>query len=46
MGVFSGHEVRLKGVVPDEDEVLCPNCGSVRMEPYPFDPDGSGRGVG
>jgi Zn finger protein HypA/HybF involved in hydrogenase expression len=38
-GVFSEHEVRLKVVDPDEDEVLCPNCGSARMEPYPFDPD-------
>lgn len=38
-GVFSEHQVRLKAVDPEEDEVLCPNCGSSRMEPYAFDPD-------
>jgi uncharacterized protein with PIN domain len=39
-GVFSEHEVRLKVVDPEEDQVQCPNCGSSRMEPYVFDPDG------
>ena len=38
-GVFSEHEVRLKVVDPEEDQVQCPNCGSSRMEPYVFDPD-------
>jgi hypothetical protein len=37
-GVFSEHEVRLKVVDPDADEVLCPDCGSAQMEPYPFAP--------
>lgn len=36
-GVFSEHEVQLK--VVDPDEVLCLNCGSAQMEPYPFDPE-------
>jgi hypothetical protein len=38
-GVFSEHQVRLKAVDPEEDQVQCPNCGSSRMEPYVFDPD-------
>ena len=38
--VFSEHQVRLKTVDPEEDQVQCPNCGSSRMEPYAFDPDG------
>ena len=38
-GVFSEHQVRLKTVDPEEDEVQCPNCGSSRMEPYTFAPD-------
>jgi DNA-directed RNA polymerase subunit RPC12/RpoP len=37
--VFSEHQVRLKTVDPEEDEILCPNCGSSRMEPYTFDLD-------
>ena len=37
--VFSEHEVRLKAVDPETDELQCPNCGSARMEPYAFDPD-------
>jgi DNA-directed RNA polymerase subunit RPC12/RpoP len=37
--VFSEHEVRLKTVDPEADELQCPNCGSYRMEPYGFDPD-------
>jgi len=37
--VFSEHQVRLKTVDPEEDQVQCPNCGSSRMEPYAFDPD-------
>ena len=39
-GVFSKHEVSLKVVDPEEDQVQCPNCVSSRMEPYVFDPDG------
>ncbi len=38
-GVFSEHEVRLKVIDPEEDQVQCPNCGSSRIEPYVFDPD-------
>jgi hypothetical protein len=38
-GVFSEHQVRLKVVDPEEDQIQCPNCGSSRMEPYVFDPD-------
>ena len=38
-GVFSEHQVQLKAVDPEEDQILCPNCGSSRMEPYAFDPD-------
>jgi DNA-directed RNA polymerase subunit RPC12/RpoP len=38
-GVFSEHEVRLKAVDPESDELRCPGCGSSRMEPYAFDPD-------
>ncbi len=38
-GVFSEHQVRLKVVDLEEDEIQCPNCGSSRMEPYTFDPD-------
>jgi hypothetical protein len=37
-GVFSEHQVRLKSVDPQEDQVQCPNCGSSRMEPYVFAP--------
>jgi Zn finger protein HypA/HybF involved in hydrogenase expression len=33
-GVFSEHQVRLKMVDPEEDQVQCPDCGSSRMEPY------------
>jgi hypothetical protein len=38
-GVFSEHQVRLKAVDPEEDEVQCPRCGSSRLETYVFDPD-------
>lgn len=38
--VFSEHEVRLKLVDPEEDEMKCPNCNSARIEPYAHDPDG------
>ncbi len=38
-GVFSEHQVQLKVVDPEEDQVQCPNCGSSRMEPYAFDPN-------
>jgi hypothetical protein len=27
-------------VAPEEDQVQCPSCGSSRMEPYAFDPEG------
>jgi DNA-directed RNA polymerase subunit RPC12/RpoP len=37
--VFSEHQVQLKTVDPEEDQVECPACGSSRMEPYVFDPD-------
>ncbi len=37
--VFSEHQVQLKAVDPEEDQIQCPNCGSSRMEPYTFDPD-------
>ena len=37
--VFSEHQLQLKAVDPEEDQILCPNCGSSRMEPYSFDPD-------
>ena len=37
--VFSEHQVRLKTVDPEADQVQCPACGSSRMEPYAFDPD-------
>ncbi len=32
-GVFSEHQVRLKMVDPEEDQVQCPDCGSSRMNP-------------
>ena len=38
-GVLSEHQVRLKTVDPEKDQVRCPNCGSSRMEPYVFAPD-------
>lgn len=38
-GVFSEHQVRLKTVDPEEDQLECPSCGSSLMEPYAFDPD-------
>ncbi|MDQ5828196.1 MAG: hypothetical protein M3441_29160 [Chloroflexota bacterium] len=38
-GVFSEHEVRLKDVDPEDDQVQCPNSGSSRIEPHAFDPD-------
>jgi hypothetical protein len=37
--VFSEHQVQLKAVDPEEDQIQCPNCGSSRMELYTFDPD-------
>lgn len=38
--VFSEHEARLKLEDPEEDEILCPKCGSSRVDPYALDPDG------
>ena len=37
--VFSDHRARVNPVAQEEDELSCPNCGSVRFEPYEFDPD-------
>jgi hypothetical protein len=37
--VFSEHQVQLKAVDPDEDQIHCPNCGSSSLEPYVFEPD-------
>jgi DNA-directed RNA polymerase subunit RPC12/RpoP len=37
--VFSEHQVQLKAVDPEGDQIQCPTCGSSRMEPYTFDPD-------
>jgi DNA-directed RNA polymerase subunit RPC12/RpoP len=41
--VFSERRARIGVVDPEEDgmqdEILCPNCGSARIEPDPFDPD-------
>ncbi len=38
--VFSDHRANIPAVVPEGDEIGCPNCGSTRLEPYDFDPDG------
>ena len=38
--VFSDHRANVSAVDPEEDQIGCPNCGSVRLEPYDFDPDG------
>jgi hypothetical protein len=37
--VFSEHQVQLKAVDPEEDQIQYLNCDSSRMEPYTFDPD-------
>jgi DNA-directed RNA polymerase subunit RPC12/RpoP len=37
--VFSDHRARVNPVVQEEDELSCPNCGSVNFEPYEFDPN-------
>jgi hypothetical protein len=37
--VFSDHRANVPAVVPEGDEIGCPNCGSTRLEPYDFDPD-------
>jgi rubredoxin len=44
-GVFSEHEVRLREENPEEDEILCPNCGAAQVEPYPFDPEAPVEGL-
>ncbi len=38
--VFSDHRASVSAVDPEEDQIGCPNCGSARLEPYEFDPDG------
>jgi len=41
--VFTDKRARVAVVDPHEDaledQILCPNCGSTRIEPDPFDPD-------
>ncbi|MEW6636020.1 MAG: hypothetical protein AB1425_04310 [Actinomycetota bacterium] len=37
--VFSEHQVRLHPADPEEDQILCPNCGAAQVETYAFDPD-------
>lgn len=37
--VFSDHRALINPVVQEEDELSCPNCGSVNFEPYEFDPE-------
>lgn len=36
--VFSDHRASVREM--EEDQIGCPNCGSARLEPYDFDPDG------
>ena len=36
---FSEHKASANPVEPEEDQIRCPNCGSARVEPDPFDPD-------
>ena len=37
--VFSEHRASTNPVDPEEDQIMCPNCGSARVEPHHFDPD-------
>jgi len=37
--VFSEHRASTNPVDPEEDQIMCPNCGSARVEPDHFDPD-------
>jgi DNA-directed RNA polymerase subunit RPC12/RpoP len=38
-GVFSEHRASTNPIDPEEDQIMCPNCGSARVEPDHFDPD-------
>lgn len=38
--VFSEHGASINPADPEEGRIRCPNCGSTRLEPYEFDPDG------
>jgi hypothetical protein len=37
--VFSEHRANANPFDPEEDQIMCPNCGSYRVEPDHFDPD-------
>jgi DNA-directed RNA polymerase subunit RPC12/RpoP len=37
--VFSEHRANANPVDPEEDQIMCPSCGSYRVEPDHFDPD-------
>lgn len=37
--VFSEHRASTNLADPEEDQILCPKCGSARIEPDHFDPD-------
>ena len=37
--VFSEHRASTNPVDPEEDQIMCPNCGSARVELHHFDPD-------
>jgi DNA-directed RNA polymerase subunit RPC12/RpoP len=37
--VFSEHRASTNPVDPEEDQIMCPNCGSARVDPHHFDPD-------
>jgi DNA-directed RNA polymerase subunit RPC12/RpoP len=37
--VFSEHRASTNPIDPEEDHIMCPNCGSARVEPDHFDPD-------
>ena len=37
--VFSEHRASTNPMDPEEDQIMCPNCGSYRVEPDHFDPD-------
>ncbi len=37
--VFSEHRASTNPIDPEEGQIMCPNCGSARIEPDHFDPD-------
>ncbi len=37
--VFSEHRANANPDDPEEDQIMCPNCGSYRVETDHFDPD-------